>query len=288
MSFEKLSTILKEADAKKTASLGFNCHSYSSVAWEIEAAEELGIPAIVMMHPGSDRYISIEALAKITKTLAKKAKVPIALHLDHCESFETIMRAIKAGFTSVMYDGSRLPFEENVRGTCEVVKAAHAFGVDVEAELGRVGMAANKADFKNEDLYTSVAQATDFIAKTNADALAIAIGNAHGYYVETPHLDLTRLKEINRAIDTPLVLHGGTGIPVDQLKQSFKLGINKLNLATEYFALFYDTTRDYQQVNDKKDNIFGLLDYQKLVIKDYLRAKFALTMPETKTAKVTK
>jgi fructose-bisphosphate aldolase, class II len=288
MSFEKLSTILKEADAKKTASLGFNCHSYSSVAWEIEAAEELGIPAIVMMHPGSDRYISIEALAKITKTLAKKAKVPIALHLDHCESFETIMRAIKAGFTSVMYDGSRLPFEENVRGTCEVVKAAHAFGVDVEAELGRVGMAANKADFKNEDLYTSVAQATDFIAKTNADALAIAIGNAHGYYVETPHLDLTRLKEINRAIDTPLVLHGGTGIPVDQLKQSFKLGINKLNLATEYFALFYDTTRDYQQVNDKKDNIFGLLDYQKLVIKDYLRAKFALTMPEIKTATVTK
>ena len=288
MSFEKLSTILKEADANKTASLGFNCHSYSSVAWEIEAAEELGIPAIVMMHPGSDKYISIEGLAKITKTLAKKAKVPIALHLDHCESYETIMRAIKAGFTSVMYDGSRLPFEENVRCTCEVVKAAHAFGVDVEAELGRVGMAANKDDFKNEDLYTSVAQATDFIAKTNADALAIAIGNAHGYYVEMPHLDLTRLKEINKAIDTPLVLHGGTGIPVDQLKQSFKLGINKLNLATEYFALFYNTTRDYQQVKDKKDNIFGLLDYQKQVVKDYLCAKFALTMPESKTAKVTR
>lgn len=288
MSFEKMSTLLKEADAKKTALLGFNCLSYSSVAWEIETAEELGIPAIVMMHPGSDKYISIEALAKTAKTLAKKAKVPIALHLDHCESYETIMRAIKAGFTSVMYDGSKLPFEENVRGTCEVVKAAHAFGVDVEAELGRVGMAANKADFKNEDLYTSVAQATDFIAKTDADALAIAIGNAHGYYVETPHLDLTRLKEINKAIDTPLVLHGGTGIPVDQLKQSFKLGINKLNLATEYFALFYNTTRDYQQVKDKKDNIFGLLDYQKQVVKDYLRAKFVLTMPESKTAKITR
>ena len=288
MSFEKMSTLLKEAYAKKTALLGFNCLSYSSVAWEIETAEELGIPAIVMMHPGSDKYISIEALAKTAKTLAKKAKVPIALHLDHCESYETIMRAIKAGFTSVMYDGSKLPFEENVRGTCEVVKAAHAFGVDVEAELGRVGMAANKADFKNEDLYTSVAQATDFIAKTDADALAIAIGNAHGYYVETPHLDLTRLKEINKAIDTPLVLHGGTGIPVDQLKQSFKLGINKLNLATEYFALFYNTTRDYQQVKDKKDNIFGLLDYQKQVIKDYLRAKFVLTMPESKTAKITR
>ena len=208
--------------------------------------------------------------------------------LDHCDSYETIMGVMKAGFTSVMFDGSKLPYEENVRGTCEVVKAAHAFGVDVEAELGKVGMAANKDDFKNEDLYTSVAQATDFIAKTKADALAIAIGSAHGYYVETPHLDMTRLKEINQAIDTPLVLHGGTGIPVDQLKQSFKLGINKLNLATEYFALFYTTTKDYHQVKDKKDSIFGLLDYQKEVVLDYLRFKLALTMPETKAAKVIK
>ena len=99
---------------------------------------------------------------------------------------------------------------------------------------------------------------------------------------------MARLKEINKAIDTPLVLHGGTGIPVDQLKQSFKLGINKLNLATEYFALFYTTTSDYQQVKDKKDNIFGLLDYQKQVVMDYLRAKLALTIPETKTVKVAK
>ena len=163
MSFEKMSTILKESDAKKTASLGFNCHSYSSIAWLIEAAEELGIPAIVMMHPSTNKYISIESFAKITKTLAKKAKVPIALHLDHCDSYETILGVMKAGFTSVMFDGSKLPYEKNVRGTCEIVKAAHAFGVDVEAELGRVGMAANKDDFKNEDLYTSVAQATDFM-----------------------------------------------------------------------------------------------------------------------------
>jgi len=104
------------------------------------------------------------------------------------------------------------------------VKAAHAMDVDVEAELGRVGIAANKGDFANEDLYTTVDQAVDFINKTRADALAIAIGSAHGYYVETPHLAMKRLQEINKAIDTPLVLHGGTGIPEDQLKQSFKLG----------------------------------------------------------------
>ena len=288
MSFEKMSTILKEVDARKTAALAFDCYNYESIVWVIEAAEELKLPVIIMLYPSMDKFISVESFAKITKTEAKKAKVPVALHLDHCDSFDKIMSVIKAGFTSVMFDGSKLPYEDNVRGTCEVVKAAHAFGVDVEAELGRVGFATNKGDFENKDLYTTVAQATDFIDKTKADALAIAIGSAHGFYVETPHLAMTRLKEINKAIDTPLVLHGGTGIPEDQLKESFKLGINKLNLATEYFALFYSSTRDFQPVKGKTDSLFALWDYQKQAIKNYLLAKFALTIPETKAAKASK
>jgi fructose-bisphosphate aldolase, class II len=284
MSFEKLSTILKEVDAKKTAALAFDCHNYESIAWIIEAAEELGAPVIIMQHPFMLKYISAEVFAGITKVLATNVKVPVALHLDHCDSYETILAVIKAGFTSVMIDGSRLPYEENVRVTCEVVKAAHALGADVEAELGKVGIAANKSDFKNEDMYTTAEQAADFIAKTKVDALAIAIGSAHGYYVETPKLDMTRLKEINTAIGIPLVLHGGTGIPDDQLKQTFKLGINKLNLATEYVALYYSTARDFQQLKDKKENLFGLLDYQKRIITDYLLAKFRLTLPDLKTA----
>jgi ketose-bisphosphate aldolase len=215
--------------------------------------------------------------------MAKQVKIPVGLHLDHCESFETILGTIKAGFTSVMFDGSKLPYEENVRGTCEVVKAAHALGVDVEAELGKVGIAANKGDFKNEDLYTTAEQAADFVAKTKVDSLAIAIGSAHGYYVETPHLSMTRLKEINKAIDTPLVLHGGTGIPDDQLRQAFKLGINKLNVGTEYFAIFYSTTKDYQQMKDKKDSLFALQAYQKKVIGNYLRQKLSLTIPDVKS-----
>ena len=280
MSFEKVSTILKEVDAKKTAALAYDCFNYESIAWLVEAGEELGIPVIVMLYPAMLETISAKVFASITKAAAKQVNIPVGLHLDHCESFETILGTIKAGFTSVMFDGSKLPYEENVRGTCEIVKAAHAMDVDVEAELGRVGIAANKGDFANEDLYTTVDQAVDFINKTKADALAIAIGSAHGYYVETPHLAMKRLQEINKAIDTPLVLHGGTGIPEDQLKQSFKLGINKLNLATEYFALFYATTKDYQQVKDRKDNLFGLWDYQKKMVTDYLRNKFLLTVPE--------
>ena len=282
MAYEKVSTILNEVDAKNTAALAFDCYNYESITWIIETADELGMPVIIMLNPGMIKYITADVFAKITKTQAKKVKIPVGLHLDHCVSYETIMRAIKAGFTSVMFDGSKLHYEENVRGTCEIVKAAHAFDVDVEAELGRVGTAANKGDFKNEDLYTTVEQATDFINKTKADALAIAIGSAHGYYVETPHLDMTRLKEINKAIDTPLVLHGGTGIPEEQLKQAFKLGINKLNLATEYFDLFYSTTKNFQLIKDKKDFLFGLWEYQKREIQDYLRAKFLLTIPDIK------
>ena len=116
--------------------------------------------------------------------------------------------------------------------------------------------------------------------------MAIAIGSAHGYYVEAPKLDMKRLNEINKAIETPLVLHGGTGIPDDQLKEAFKLGINKLNVGTEYFGLFYTTTRDYQPEKCKTDHLYALEDYRKQVIKKYIRQKLMLTIPDSKTPKI--
>ena len=284
MAFEKVSAILKDADAKRTAVLAYDCFNFESIAWLVEAGEELGIPVIVMLYPGLMESIPAHVFAAITKAMAKKVKIPVGLHLDHCDSYETILGTIRDGFTSVMIDGSKLEYAENVRVTCEIVKAAHALGIDVEAELGKVGTAANKGDFKNEDLYTTAAQAADFVAKTKVDSLAIAIGSAHGWYVETPKLSMPRLKEINNAIDTPLVLHGGTGIPEDQLKESFRLGINKLNVGTEYFAIFYSTIKDYQQLKDKKESFAGLQSYQKKVIKEYLRNKLLFTMPDKKTS----
>jgi ketose-bisphosphate aldolase len=288
MALEKMSTILEEVDAKRTAVLAFGCHNYESIAWVVGTGEELKIPVIVMLYPGTMKYISAEVFASITKALAKKVKIAVGLHLDHCDSFDTIMGVIKAGFTSVMIDGSKLKYEENIRVTCEVVKVAHALGVDVEAELGKVGIAANKSDFEDIHMYTTAEQAADFAYKTKVDALAIAIGSAHGYYVETPKLDMNRLMEINKVIDTPLVLHGGTGIPDDQLKQSFRLGINKLNIATEFVDLFYSTTMNFQQIKNRKNNIFDLYDYQKKVIVNYLRTKFALTIQDTNTSKISK
>ncbi len=285
MAFEKVSSILKDADAKRTAVLAYDCFNYESIAWLVEAGEELGIPVIVMLYPALMETIPGHVFAAITKAMAKKVKIPVGLHLDHCDSYEIILGAIRDGFTSVMIDGSKFEYAENVRVTCEIVKAAHALGIDVEAELGKVGTAANKGDFKNEDLYTTAAQAADFVAKTKVDSLAIAIGSAHGWYVETPKLSMPRLKEINSAIDTPLVLHGGTGIPEDQLKESFKLGINKLNVGTEYFAIFYSTIKEYQQLKDKKESFAALQGYQKKVIKDYLRNKLLLTMPDKKASR---
>jgi ketose-bisphosphate aldolase len=285
MAFEKVSAILKDADAKRTAVLAYDCFNFESIAWLVEAGEELGIPVIVMLYPGLMESIPAHVFAAITKAMAKKVKIPVGLHLDHCDSYETILGTIRDGFTSVMIDGSKLEYAENVRVTCEIVKAAHALGIDVEAELGKVGTAANKGDFKNEDLYTTAAPAADLVAKTKVDSLAIAIGSAHGWYVETPKLSMPRLKEINSAIDTPLVLHGGTGIPEDQLKESFRLGINKLNVGTEYFAIFYSTIKDYQQLKDKKESFAALQSYQKKVIKEYLRNKLLLTMPDKKTSR---
>lgn len=277
MAFEKMSTILREADQKGTAVLAFDCMHYESIAWLIEAGEELQLPVIVMLYPSLTNFIPLEAFAAITKAMAAKVKIPVALHLDHCESFETIMGAIKAGFTSVMIDGSKLPFDENVAVTCEIVKTAHALGVDVEAELGKVGQAINKGDFQDKDVYTSVNEAVRFTEKTHVDALAIAFGSAHGFYVETPKLDFQRLSEINAAIDTPLVLHGGTGIPDDQLQQAFRLGINKLNIGTEYSALFYSTAKEYVERAEERSGMFPMWRYQKNKVHDYFLHKLSLT-----------
>lgn len=277
MSVEKLSTILREVGKKGTAAIAFDCMHYESISWLINAGEELQQPVIVMLYPAMSSFIPLEVFAAITREMAAKVKIPVALHLDHCDSYDMIMRAIKAGFTSVMIDGSKLPFDDNVRVTREIVKAAHAFGVDVEAELGRVGTAAKKEDFQDKEKFTTVAEATSFVEQTDVDALAIAFGSAHGFYVETPKLDLQRLTEINAAIDTPLVLHGGTGIPDDQLQQAFKLGINKLNVGTEYFALFYSTIKEYVEHNEARAGMFPMWGYQSKQVHDYLIQKLSLT-----------
>jgi len=276
MSLARVSDMLREADKRNAGIVGFNTFNFEEVAWIIEAAEAEQVPAIIMLHPDMAYFsnMSFEAHAKMTRELAERVSVPIGLHLDHCEDFNEIMHAIKAGFTSVMIDGSKLPFEENVAITRKVVDVAHAMGVSVEGELGRVGLAANRSDFLDSEIYTRPEDAKAFVEATQVDSLAIAIGSAHGFYVETPHLALDRLKEINEAIDTPLVLHGGSGIPDEQITIAGKNGINKLNVGTEYGNLLYTKTREImEQGLSKREDWMWCMGALKPYMIEYLRKK---------------
>lgn len=242
--------ILRMADKAKTSVIAFNCSDFNMVHSVAAAAERVNKPVICMLHPDHHRienWITPEVFAKLVAYEAAEVSAPIAMHLDHCSDFDYIMRAIKAGFTSVMYDGSMLPFEENIRNTRAVVDVAHAMGVTVEAELGHVGLASTVEDQKNLDMYTQADVAAEFCSRSGCDSIAIAIGSAHGFYKETPHLDITRLKEINAATDVPLVLHGGSGIPNDQLEVAFREGINKFNVGTEFFWLYNQTVQSYRE-----------------------------------------
>ena len=214
------------------------------------------------------------ALAEIARV-----KAPIGLHLDHSSDFEYIKAAIDAGFPSVMYDGSMLSVEENLENTCRVVEYAHRHGADVEAELGCVGLAAGGQDQDDVDMYTKPDIAKRFCEESGCDSIAVSIGSAHGYYSKTPRLDLERLKAINAATGCPLVLHGGSGIPDDQLEKAFTMGINKFNVGTEFLGLYFKTVCQYAE-KYKGDPRHVILDMAKPVqeaLKAYLREKMQLT-----------
>ena len=209
----------------------FNVSNMEMAMGAIQAAEELQTPLILQIAEGRLRYSPLDLLGPVMIAAAKKCKMPAAVHLDHGGTLETIKLALNLGFTSVMFDGSKYPLDENIKRTREVVELAHAQGAAVEAEIGRVGGA--EGDYKSVDvLVTSVEEAKRFAEETGVDALAVAIGTAHGNYKEQPKLRIDRLKEIYDAVKTPLVLHGGTGLTVDDFRNCIANGIKKINIAT--------------------------------------------------------
>jgi ketose-bisphosphate aldolase len=279
MAIVKVSEILKMADEANTSVIGFNCTDYNMVASVCQAAEITKIPVLVMLYPEhcfKNKTFELESFVGMFNGLAEKCSTPIALHLDHCSDINYLLRAIKAGFTSVMYDGSNLPLEQNIENTKYVVNVAKEFGVDVEAELGHVGFAANSEQEKL-DLYTRPETAKEFCEKTGITSLAVAIGSAHGVYKQTPKLDLERLEQINNATDTFLVLHGGSGIPSDQLEIAFRKGINKFNVGTEFFQLYYDVVREFCQIHGDSGSIIDLPIIVQEKLTAYLVEKMQLS-----------
>ena len=227
--------ITRDALRRRYAVGAFNCLSVENVMGAVAAAEELHSPIILQLAEVQFPEAPMELMAPVFLRAARNAKVPVAVHLDHGRSIETCIRAVREGFTSVMFDGAELPFEENAEQTRLVVRLAHAAGVDVEAELGRVG----DTGFGGEgtaaaaaDVFTDVEESARFIARTGTDALAIAIGNLHGRYTATPRLNIARLREIHARNAVPMVLHGGSGTSEEDFKACIRNGICKINVAT--------------------------------------------------------
>ena len=265
--YEKVGNILKMAQESNTAVISFICQDYVMARSVVYAAEATNTPALVMLYP---EHVTIQhttgfaGYAAMVKELANEVNPPIGLHADHDFSYEAIMKTINAGFESVMMDGSMNDLDKNIAVTKQVVDQAHALGVIVEGEIGHVGMAAD-SDNAKEDLYTKADAAEKFCRESGVDSLAVSIGNAHGEYKETPHLDIARLEEIHAATNVPLVLHGGSGIPDDQLLVAFSKGINKFNLGTEFLGKYYDAVAAFAKENMENPDPVKIINMPEFV-----------------------
>ena len=257
--------ILSDAQKKRYAVGAFTFCSLDTAYAIIDAANKADMPVILQAGPLECDYAGIFELAEIAKFAAKKANVPVALNLDHGDTIERAEQAIKAGFTSVMIDASKCEYEENIRITKEVVKIASKAGVSVEAELGKIGGAEGIIDVENiEATQTDPDEALDFASRTNIDALAVAIGTAHGFYRQAPVLNIERLKKIVAKTNTPLVLHGGSGTPDAQVLEAISNGITKVNICTEFLAAMGKALIECQQPEDFRFNYPALFEPAKI------------------------
>ncbi|AIF49674.1 class II fructose-bisphosphate aldolase [Pelosinus sp. UFO1] len=256
-----LSILLNAAKQEKKAVGAFNVYNLETILAVVEAANRLKSPVILSFGEGYFTHAPVEIIASIVKEICTPLDIQVALHLDHAKELKSIARAIRAGFTSVMYDGSALPLSENIQKTKYIVEYAHAVGVSVEGELGYMN---NEDGTCEEGLdlekgYTRVQDAAAYVNGTGIDALAVAVGNAHGIYKGTPTLDFARLDEIARAATVPIVLHGCSGIPDDYIKKAVSLGVAKINVNTEISTGAVMAAREFLAKNTEKGLRFETL-----------------------------
>lgn len=222
----------------------FNVENMEMVQAVAAAAKALDVPVIMQTTPSTVRYASPEYFYANAARAVEEMGICAALHLDHGSDYALAVRALHAGYTSIMIDGSQKPFQENIGITKKVVEMCSSVGVPVEAELGKVGGKEDDLDGGETDAYTDPLEAKEFVERTGISSLAVAIGTAHGFYKGEPRLDLKRLEEIQKAVDVPLVLHGASGVPDEAVRESIKRGICKVNFATELRAAFTDGIKE--------------------------------------------
>ena len=240
--FTTLKDMLAKARREKYAVGGFNFCNAETAQIVFSQAVKLRSPVMLIASSAEVQLCGMEDTVKLVKLVAESLDVPVCLHLDHTNDVDTVCRAVDAGFSSVMIDGSHFPFEKNIEMSKAVVQYAHNKGVSVEGELGAIG---ENKDAQHEGTgpqsLTEPDTAAEFVERTGIDALAVSIGNAHGLYAKRPQLDFDLLKTIRDQVDIPLVLHGGSGTPVEHLQKAISLGICKVNVASEIGKAFTDS-----------------------------------------------
>lgn len=242
MSLVTSEKMLRDAQEGKYAIGAFNAENMEMVQAIVSAAEELCAPVIIQTTPSTVKYAGTALYAANVRAVAERASVPVAIHLDHGNSFELCVSAMGDGYTSVMIDGSQKSFEENIALTQSVVRVARCMGIPVEAELGTVG--GKEDDLEAADGCTLPSEAAEFAARTEIASLAVAIGTAHGVYKSTPKLDVERLKEIRKVVSVPLVLHGASGLSDESIRECVREGICKVNFATELRIAYTQGVRE--------------------------------------------
>lgn len=279
MALVKVNELLKDATEHHYGVPAINVYNFETIKYVVAGAEQEHMPVIVQFYPGFKDYIPLKLVSAIALHYAERASVPVAVHLDHSAGYDIAISGIRDGFPSVMVDGSSLPYEENVALTKAVVEVGRVFDVDIEAELGHVGNGANAEDFVGSDMYTNVEQAVEFVERTGCGSLAIAVGNAHGPYVKTPNLDMQRIKDIRAAVDLPLVMHGCSDIPDEQLQETVNLGMSKYNIATEYFRAMYRSFEKNIATGEHDGDGIGLLNTLGPDMTDFVASKIRLLNP---------
>ncbi len=254
--------ILLKAQAGRYAVGAFNVENMEMVQAVLEAAEELRSPVIMQTTPSTVQYAGLDYYLANVKTAAKRAGIPVVMHLDHGNSFELAMQAFRVGYTSIMIDGSHKSFEENIVISKAVADACHSSGIPVEAELGVVGGKEDDLDGGEKNPYTDPKEAKEFVEKTGVDSLAVGIGTAHGVYKGKPELQFDILSEIRNLVDIPLVLHGTSGVPDEAVEECIRRGICKVNYATDLRIAFTTGMNEYLEkhpgtIDPKKYNAAG-------------------------------
>ena len=263
--YTTLKEVLQEADALNMAVGAFNTHNLEMLPAIIKAAVKQKTPVIIQTSCGTANYVGHRNLVAVCRSMAEEYGVNVVLHLDHAKDYDEIRKAIDAGYSSVMFDGSSLTLKENILGTKRVVDYARAHNVSVEAELGTVGGTEDGIAVSQEDVrYTDPADAVEFVKQTGIDALAVAIGTNHGQYKSKTNINFERLKELQEVVDIHLVIHGGTGVKEEDVKRVIDLGIRKFNVGTELLVGWNRKSKEcYDEHSENisnRDNVVPCLD----------------------------